>query len=623
MRKVIALLLATLLLVPTTFTASGTNQALAASGNAKKVINALDIMETDKGEIKTTATKITRAQFAQLLVNISDQKDLIAVTNVSLFKDVKKSYWAAPYIRTAVNKGWMSGYLNGTFKPEQGVTLIEAVNGVLNLLGYTDSYFSGNLTQSKMAFYKSKKINRNITVTKTSSYINYDDCVNLLYNTLNTTGKDGKVYAEALGYSLDSSGEVDYVSVINTGTEGPIVADDTWTSSLPFTIDSATVYRDDAKSSYTDIEKYDVIYYSESFKTIWAYDSKVTGVISAINPDLINPTSVTVAGVEYKFETSEASVEFASLGQFEKGDVVTLLLGKNGGIAGALSSDEYNTTVTGLVLDVGTHLVLNEDGNYVSSSYVSYVDATGNKYTQDFNSNTLFFEKEDMIRIKYEDGKATVSEFAMYDPGLNNSTVDSIGQSLGAMKFASNIHILDYSKGSYKTIYPARLANTIIMDNDILYYETNVDNEITELILKNVTGDMDSYGIFTGYNNSGSSGTYNYILNGTAGKLSKSSYSDFTATAGPIGFTYEGSNIVSSYSLTKLTVGALGTATITSGSVKYPLAENVSVYVLSDESYSLTSLNKINLTKYTVTAYIDKAITLGGRVRIIIAEPTN
>lgn len=623
MRRLIALLLVTFLLIPTTFTASGTNQAFAASQNAKKVINALNIMETDQGEIKSTATKITRAQFAQLLVNISDQKEMIAVSNTSLFKDVKKSYWAAPYIRTAVNKGWMSGYLNGTFKPEQGVTLIEAVNGVLNLLGYSDSYFSGNLTQSKLAFYKAKKMNNNIKVTKASSYIDYDDCVNLLYNALNTSNKEGRVYAEVLGYSLDSRGEVDYVSVINTGTDGPIIAKDNWSSSLPFNIDSATVYRNDTKVSYTDIRKYDVIYYSESFKTIWAYDTKVTGVISAINPDLINPTSVTVAGVEYKFETSEASVDFASLGQYEKGDVVTLLLGKNGGIAGALSSNEYNATVTGLVLDVGTHLVLNEDGNYVSSAYVTYVDARGNKYNQDYNSNTLYFTKKNLIRIQYDNGKATVSKYSIHAPGWNNSTVDSKGEKLGTKKLASDIHILDYSNGSYKTIYPARLANTIIMDSSILYYQINVDNEITDLILNNVTGDMDGYGIYTGYNSTGSSGTYNFILNGTEGKLSKYTYADFTTTTGPVGFSYEDGNIVASYSLKKLPVGEIGTSSITSGSVKYPLAENLSVYVLSNGSYSLSSLNKINLSKYTVTAYYDKAVSLGGRVRILIAEPIN
>lgn len=622
MRKLIALLLATFLLVPTTLTASGTNQALAASGNAKKVINALDIMETDKGEIKSTATKITRAQFAQLLVNMSDQKDLIAVTNTSLFKDVKKSYWAAPYIRTAVNKGWMSGYLNGTFKPEQGVTLIEAVNGVLNLLGYSDSYFSGNLTQSKMAFYKSKKINTNIKVTKTSSNLDYDDCVNLLYNTLNTANKDGRVYAEVLGYSLDSSGEVDYVSVINTGTEGPIVADGGWTSAIPFGIESATFYKNDAKCAYTDIDKYDILYYSESSKTIWAYDTKVTGIITAVNPDLINPTSVTVAGTSYEFENSSASQQFATLGEFEKGDIVTLLLGKNGKIAGALNSDEYNSTVTGLVLEVGTHLVQNNSGSYVISDYVTFVDAAGNKYTQDYNSTQASFEKEDLIRVTYKNGTTTVTNYSPYAFEFNGATVNSTGTYFGTTKFSSNISILDYYNGSYTKVYPIRIANLQLMPSNVLYYETNVDGEISELILYNATGDFDKYGISTGLA-SENPNTYTYLINGKSGQVAVSTLENAELTEGPVGFVYKNGTLSSTYALTKLEVDTLGNNTITSSSTKYPISDNVSVYVLSDGKYALSTLDKINTSKYKVTAYIDRSVAVGGRIRVIVAKPIN
>ncbi len=622
MRKILAVLLVTLLLVPTTLTASGTNQALAASGNAKKVINALDIMETDKGEIKTTATKISRAQFAQLLVNISDQKDLIAVTNTSLFKDVKKSYWAAPYIRTAVNKGWMSGYLNGTFKPEQGVTLFEAVNGVLNILGYTDSYFSSNLTQSKMAFYKSKKLNNNIKVTKTSSYIDYYDCVNLLYNTLNTANKDGRVYAEVLGYALDATGEVDYVSVINTGTEGPIVANNGWTSVIPFGIDNATYYKNDAKCTYTDINQYDVLYYSESSKTIWAYDAKITGIITAVNPDLISPTSVTVAGTSYEFENSSAAQQFATLGEFEKGDIVTLLLGKNGKIAGALNSDEYNSMVTGLVLEVGTHLVLNKSGNYVTTDYVTFVDAKGNKYTQDYNSTQAKFEKEDLIRVTYKNGMATVTNYPFYAFSFSGTTVNSTGTYFGTTKFSSNISILDYYNGSYTKVYPIRIANLQLMPSNVLYYNTNADGEISELILYNATGDFDKYGIFTGFA-LGNAGTYTYIINGTSSQVSFSSLESAELTEGPIGFAYKDGNLSSTYALTKLEVDSLGNNTITSSSTKYPISENVSVYVQSDDKYALSSLDKINTSKYKVTAYMDKAVAIGGRIRVIIAKPIN
>lgn len=621
MRKVIAFILATTLLLSGLIPASETKNAFAATVNAGKIIKALEIMETDQGTISTDATKITRAQYAQLLVNLSGKKDEVAASsNTSLFKDVSRKYWAAGYIKTAVANNWMSGYLDGSFQPNKGITLIEAINSILRLLGYSDSDFSGNLTENKLALYKSKELNKNVTVTKTTSYLSYDNCINLFYNTLKAKSKDGKVYAETLGYSLDSDGEINYLSLINTGTEGPIIAEDSWTTEIPFPIYSATFYKNDTKCTYIDIKKYDVIYYSEASDTIWAYDTKVTGVITAINPDLLNPTSITVAGVEYQFETSAASLEFTSLGTVEKGDIITLLLGKNGAIAGVLSLDEYNTKVTGVVLSTGTHTVQNSNGEYISTGYVTYVDPAGNKYSQDYDSSLINFTQGDLIRITYKDGNASVTEYSMPTVTFNNATVNSTGTMLGTVSFSSNIQILDYYEGSYTAVYPIRLVNMIIQDSKILYYDTNVDGEITNLILVNATGDLDSYGIYTGFAYSGSVGTYQYILDGKAGTLSKSSYSSYTTEIGPAGFTYTNGSISGSYSLTKTAVTSLGTTTIASGSVKYPLAEKVSVYYLSDGVYTATTIDKINLSKYNVTAYYDRAITLGGRIRVLIAE---
>jgi len=621
MRKVIAFILATTLLLSGMIPASGMKYAFAATGNAGKVIKALEIMETDKGTISTDTSKITRAQYAQLLVNLSGQKDEVAASsNISLFKDVSRKYWAAGYIKTAVTNNWMSGYLDGSFQPNKGITLMEAINGILRLLGYSDSDFSGNLTENKLALYKSKELNKNVTVTKTSSYLSYDNCINLFYNTLKAKTKDGKVYAETLGYSLDSDGELNYLSLINTGTEGPIIADDSWTTEIPFPIYSATFYKNDTKCTYTDIKKYDVIYYSEASDIIWAYDTKVTGVISAINPDMISPTSITVAGVEYQFETSAASLEFSSLGSVEKGDIITLLLGKNGAIAGVLSLDEYNTTVTGVVLSTDTHTVQNSKGEYINTGYVTYVDPAGNKYSQDYDTSLINFTQGDLIRITYKDGNAAVAEISLPTISFNNATVNSTGMMLGTVRFSSNIQILDYHDGTYTSIYPIRLANMIIQDSKIIYYDTNVDGEITSLILDNATGDIDNYGIFTGYAYSANAGVYQYIIDGKAGTLSKSSYSSYTSEKGPAGFTYMNGSISGSYSLTKVNVTSIGTTTITSGSVKYPLAEKVGIYYLSDNVYTATTIDMINLSKYRVTAYYDRAITLGGRVRVLIAE---
>ena len=49
---------------------------------------------------------------------------------------MKSSYWASEYIRCAVSEGWMTGYTDGTFRPDETVKLEEACAAVLKLLGY-------------------------------------------------------------------------------------------------------------------------------------------------------------------------------------------------------------------------------------------------------------------------------------------------------------------------------------------------------------------------------------------------------------------------------------------------------------------------------------------------------
>ncbi len=621
MRKGIAFMLIAVMLLTTGFPGSGFRQAYAAT-NVGKVIEALDIMETDKGVIGTNVAQITRAQYAQLLINMSPLKDAVAVSsNVSVFRDVSKKHWAAGYIKTVVSNGWMYGYLDGSFKPNQGVTLIEAITGVLKLLGYTDDDFAGNVTANKMALYKSKKLNKNISITQKAAKIGYTDCVNLFYNVLNAKTKEGKVYAETLGYSLDEGGELNYLSVVNTNTEGPIIASNNWIAKIPFTIAEATFYKNDVKSTYSDIDNYDVLYYSENSKIIWAYDKKVTGVLSAIGPDLINPTSVTVAGGTYNFETSEAAQDFSSVGMISKGDIVTLLLGKNNTVAGVLSQNQYNTTIAGVVLSTGVHRVEDAKGIYVNTSYATFVDAAGNQYEQDYDDSKLYFIEDDIIVVKYEDGKVTVSKADINSTSLQGGTFNSTGTFISGKRLASDVKILDYSNGKYISVYPARLSDMTLLDGVLMYYDTNVAGEIENLILFNATGDIDTYGIYTGISYANNSSSYAYIIDGKAGTLNNSNLSKLSMTVGPTGFSYENNEIIKTYELYGVVAEAIGMTSITSGTTKYPIAEKVSVYYLSDDKYTETSLDKIkDLSKYKVTAYRDKAITLGGRIRVIVAE---
>ena len=75
---------------------------------------------------------ITRAEFA----SIASRFDKLATNNADLkFSDVRKSHWAYKVIGSAEAKGWISGYPDGTFKPEKNITRAEVVsltNRILN-----------------------------------------------------------------------------------------------------------------------------------------------------------------------------------------------------------------------------------------------------------------------------------------------------------------------------------------------------------------------------------------------------------------------------------------------------------------------------------------------------------
>jgi len=624
MRRIIAVLLALTILLPFGLSASGTQQAFAATNNAPKIMEALGIMTTDKGDISETTEKITRSQYAQLLVNMSSLKDTTAISsNVSLFSDVSKKYWAAGYIKTAISNGWMYGYLNGSFRPTKGVTLLEAVNGVLKLLGYTDSDFTGNTAAKKMALYVSKGLNVNITVSKKTAALDYDNCVNLFYNTLKATTKDSKIYAETLGYTLDSNGELDYLSLMNSNIEGPVIADGNWKQEISFNTVNATYYKNGIKCTYTDIEDYDVLYYSETFKTIWAYDDRVTGTVESINPDYLSPVSVTVAGNTYTLGTSDAALEFSSVGDVKEGDIITLLLGKDNEVAAVLNVDELNTTITGVVLSVGTHLVENADGDYESMAYATFVDASGNEYNQDYDEDVLTFVEDEIIRISYKDGTATVSKVTV--DSISDNVFNADASKFGNTDLAANVKILDLKNGVYMSLYPTRLAGVTLRSASLYYYELNEMNEISKLILYDASGDLDQYGIFTGMGTSNSSKmSYNYLIDGKEGSLNTSSLSSLNMEEGATGFVFEDDAITSSYKLAVATVTGIGSTSIQSSTGKYTLAGNYDVYCLVDDEYVATTIDKVSdLLKYKVTAYYDRASTNGGRIRIIVAESIN
>ena len=375
MKKILSLLLAAVMLtgsLPAALAASDTSDSVI-----EQVVKAAEIMVGDSSGNLNLDSTVTRAEYAKMLVCASTSKDSVAgASNSSPFKDVPYTHWAAGYIKTAVQQGWLSGYLDGSYKPNKTVTLEEAVTGVLKLLGYSTTDLSGSYPYAQLAMYRSLGLYTRITAAQGSA-MTRRSMMYLFYNLLNTKTKDGQVYAQTLGYTLNSNNEIDYLSMISDTMEGPFVVE----SGLSSIVSTAgrTIYRNGYASTADAVQKYDVVYYTGS--TIWAYANAVTGTYQSASPSAASPSSVTVAGNTYEIETSDAALALSTLGGLNTGDIITLLLGRDGKVAYALPAEDYSSAVAGVVTAVGTGTYTNAVGNSYSARTITVTATDGASYT--------------------------------------------------------------------------------------------------------------------------------------------------------------------------------------------------------------------------------------------------
>ena len=140
-KRILSLLLAAVVLLgsaPAAFAASEVSDSVI-----EQVVRAAGIMVGDASGNMNLDKTVTRAEYAKMLVAASTYKDKVSgVSNSSPFSDVPYTHWAAGYIKTAVAQGWLTGYLDGSYKPDNTVTLEEAATGARKLLGYTTEDFS-------------------------------------------------------------------------------------------------------------------------------------------------------------------------------------------------------------------------------------------------------------------------------------------------------------------------------------------------------------------------------------------------------------------------------------------------------------------------------------------------
>ena len=116
------------------------------------------------------AIPITRAEYAALVTNTFK---LLASNKLNSFKDVKTDFWAVSAIASAAEAGFLSGFPDGTFRPGQNLTKVQAIVSIVNGLKLTGSNPIGLNVYSDRAQIPSYATNAVTIATQKSLILNY------------------------------------------------------------------------------------------------------------------------------------------------------------------------------------------------------------------------------------------------------------------------------------------------------------------------------------------------------------------------------------------------------------------------------------------------------------------
>lgn len=456
----------------------------AASINNTALQTAITLGAVPTGQ--ELGANVTRGAFAKMLVSFSTYRESVDAQGTvgTLYRDVPGNSQWAPYIRIAVQQGWMNGYTDGSFRPDNTVTLEEACAAVLKLLSYKTTDLTGSFPQAQLNKAQQIGLRDQLTCTQGQA-MTYEQCTLLLYNALRANTASGSAYGSSLGFTV-SNGQVDTSSVLLKSRKGPFVAEEG--TQLPFT--PVSVYRNDKTSASAELNKYDVYYYSESLQTVWIYTRRAAGRITAVSPSASAPTALTVAGSTYSLGSAAVASKISSLNGGGVGEVVTLLLGMDNEVADVITGEEADSVFYGVVQTANRSLVEDNGADVLQKISVMCTDGITRTVNIDKSLNypTGWLVE---ISVTPEGEQVTAIESKSV-----SGTINDTATALGDYALADDVQILDTtSEGLAGTVRPSRIAGTKLNALTVRYYTLNEQGQIDRLILNDVTGDLWKYGV--------------------------------------------------------------------------------------------------------------------------------
>ena len=463
---------------------------------------------------------LTRAQFCKMAVYAMDGgSELGRYSTVTIFPDVKPSFWASSYINMAAKKGIIAGFADGKFKPNQTVTAGQAVTILMRGLGYKDENMGGVWPQGYMAEAKTCGLLKSTGITSAYSALTRGQAAKLFLNLFEAkrgtgegavvlfsfTPEKEEVYLTNLdaGKGTLTAGGKPYTmahpvtSTSLIGSKGKVVlkGDDILTF-LPITgtsgisnaaviigsngsalgLDSLTggsgytIYKNGSPASAAALKKYDVATYSSATNAVIVCDTKVSVYYENCDPSPASPTTITVLGGT---ELNVLPTAVESLSKFKPGQQMILLLTADGQVAGAVATNTSGARSNALAVVDGSGSMQLICGNTLvkiagsGSGYEnSVVNVAGVK-----NGN------EGKLSLRAATGKVS-------------GDLDVQARTLGGKKLADNVLIFDGGK----QVALAELGRSSISSGRISYARTNWAGDVDLIVLSNGLSTDEIYG---------------------------------------------------------------------------------------------------------------------------------
>ncbi|MBR0522501.1 MAG: S-layer homology domain-containing protein [Firmicutes bacterium] len=595
--------------------------AAVSSQEALTALKALGIMTGDeRGDLHLDRV-LTRAQLAKMLCAASPYKDTVNEEGLgySVYKDVAPGHWAGQYIRLCAQQSWLSAYSDGSFRPSAEVKLEEVCSACLKLLGYGSAQLTGSYPQAQLTKASALGLIDSVRGGAGTPVIR-QDAAHIFYDLLSASTVQGMVYGQSLGYAV-SGGRVDIISAVNSGLNGPYIAEDGEKPAYSFAPEK--VYLNGRLTEGHVLAANEVYYYNEGLSSVWIYDKKASGRIDQAAPSA-SPSMVVIAGVQYQIEGSDASFELSPYGSIKTGDTVTLLLGMDDRVAGILKGGASGS-YTGVVM-ANMKASDTDSASIVSTVSVFCTDGV----TRSFNVKKTSVSAGSLVNIDLSEDGAALSY--VKEKSLSGA-FNKAGNRFAGYDVDPDVRIIDTDGALAAKVRPQDLAGCTLSEDSVRYYVLE-EGRITDLVLSDATGQLWSYGVLTSV--SGDSvdsqimgittgfsvyGSYVFIIDGVPGVLNTQG-SRFIVDTGGFAMKKDSTGQVRSLqNLASVKLTELGSGTAFAGNVRYYIADGVQAYVKDGSDYYKTDLKDLDPEAYTVTGwYDDLGFDAGGKIRVVTAE---